>query len=133
MKVLRLLLAAAAVSVCASANAGTIVITPTLPGSVSGDFFFTKAGSETFKFTIPTPYTYDFSVTFDGLFTTSNSGAAGTHSYVESVSGPAVLDYTLTTAVPELGTWALMFLGFAGLGLAGYRGSKRSPAAFVAS
>jgi hypothetical protein len=28
------------------------------------------------------------------------------------------------TAVPELSTWALMLLGFAGLGFAGYRARK---------
>jgi len=29
--------------------------------------------------------------------------------------------------VPEPSTWALMLLGFAGLGFAGYRRSKRAP------
>jgi hypothetical protein len=31
------------------------------------------------------------------------------------------------SAVPESSTWAMMLLGFAGLGFAGYRGAKRAP------
>ena len=31
------------------------------------------------------------------------------------------------SAVPEPSTWAMMLLGFAGLGFAGYRGAKRAP------
>jgi PEP-CTERM motif len=30
--------------------------------------------------------------------------------------------------VPEPSTWVMMFLGFAGLGYAGLRGSKKRPA-----
>ena len=29
------------------------------------------------------------------------------------------------TAVPEASTWAMMFIGFAGLGVAGYRASQK--------
>ncbi|HEY6520446.1 MAG TPA: PEPxxWA-CTERM sorting domain-containing protein [Roseiarcus sp.] len=32
------------------------------------------------------------------------------------------------SAVPEPATWAMMLLGFAGLGVAGYRGSRKSTA-----
>ena len=36
---------------------------------------------------------------------------------------------TVSSAVPEPSTWAMMLIGFAGLGFAGYRGAKRnSPA-----
>jgi hypothetical protein len=39
-------------------------------------------------------------------------------------------DYTLTIgAAPELSTWGLMLLGFAGLGFAGYRRSVKAAAA----
>jgi PEP-CTERM motif len=37
--------------------------------------------------------------------------------YLDSVS--------LTTGIPEASTWAMMLLGFAGLGFAGYRKTKR--------
>jgi hypothetical protein len=36
-------------------------------------------------------------------------------------------------AVPESSTWAMMLLGFAGLGFAGYRRAKRSDATFAAA
>jgi hypothetical protein len=44
--------------------------------------------------------------------------------------GTGEMDYTLTIeSVPEPSTWALMLLGFAGLGFAGYRRSvKAAPA-----
>jgi PEP-CTERM motif len=38
--------------------------------------------------------------------------------------------YTITvTSVPEPATWAMMLLGFAGLGFTGYRATKKSQAA----
>jgi hypothetical protein len=36
--------------------------------------------------------------------------------------------FTTTGAVPEPSTWAMLLMGFAGLGFAGYRGRKRSAA-----
>ena len=54
------------------------------------------------------------------------------NAYGELTSNPAAFGvgtFTLT-AVPESSTWALMLVGFAGLGVAGYRAShKRSAAA----
>jgi PEP-CTERM motif len=35
------------------------------------------------------------------------------------------------TAVPEPSTWAMMLLGFAGLGYVGYRRAKRNSSAFA--
>ena len=35
--------------------------------------------------------------------------------------------FVLGGAVPEPSTWAMMLLGFAGLGFAGYRIDRRSP------
>jgi hypothetical protein len=37
----------------------------------------------------------------------------------------------LASGVPELSTWAMMLIGFAGLGFAGYRQSKKCPTAFA--
>jgi hypothetical protein len=39
---------------------------------------------------------------------------------------------TVSGAVPEPSTWAMLLLGFAGLGYAGYRQAKTSPAKFAA-
>ena len=41
-------------------------------------------------------------------------------------SGLRFMNFSYNTAVPELGTWAMVMLGFAGLGFAGYRGSRKA-------
>jgi hypothetical protein len=43
----------------------------------------------------------------------------------------ALLDGVSLTAVPELASWAMMLVGFAGLGFAGYRRTKRSAEALT--
>jgi hypothetical protein len=57
----------------------------------------------------------------------------GNYSLWESVGSynyPIQESGTLSVAaVPELSTWAMLALGFAGLGFAGYRGSRRTAAA----
>ena len=54
------------------------------------------------------------------------------HMYVSGVSTPGDTDdYFTATFVPEPSTWAMMLLGFAGLGYLGYRSRKR-PAAIAA-
>ncbi|MBR0725063.1 PEP-CTERM sorting domain-containing protein [Bradyrhizobium manausense] len=55
----------------------------------------------------PTSYTYDFNATYPG--------ASATHHYTGSGDGP------LVTAVPEPATWAMMVLGFLGVGFVSYR------------
>jgi hypothetical protein len=37
-------------------------------------------------------------------------------------------EFTNVSGVPEPSTWAMMLLGFAGLGLAGYRASRQAVA-----
>ena len=46
-------------------------------------------------------------------------------------SSPYFVTLTVTTAVPELSTYVLMLLGFAGLGFAGYRKSRNRVALAV--
>jgi len=41
---------------------------------------------------------------------------------------PAGLSWSVATTVPELSTWAMMGLGFAGLAFAGYRSSRKGAA-----
>jgi hypothetical protein len=45
--------------------------------------------------------------------------------------GGNVLIETLSAAAPEPSTWAMMGLGFAGLGFAGYRKAKEARMAFA--
>jgi hypothetical protein len=37
-------------------------------------------------------------------------------------------NFNIGTAVPELSTWAMMAFGFAGVGIVGYRATRRSSA-----
>jgi PEP-CTERM motif len=46
----------------------------------------------------------------------------GTH--IAGIPGAAVFE--VTTGIPEPSTWAMMLIGFAGLGFAGYRTSRRA-------
>jgi hypothetical protein len=66
-------------------------------------------------------------ITFDGQGTPPTGNAYG-----ERTANPAapfgVGTFTLT-AVPEASTWAMMLVGFAGLGVAGYRVSQKGGAA----
>jgi hypothetical protein len=71
-----------------------------------------------------------------GAFTSSGDPAAAGAYFVEitGVSGGGSLrlaidgNVTATDPVPEPSTWAMMLLGFAGLGFAGYRASRRTAA-----
>jgi hypothetical protein len=67
-------------------------------------------------------------------FSTSNTYTDAQYAlyYVESNGGPAVLDLTFNgspvTGVPEASTWAMMVLGFCGVGFMAYRRKSRHPA-----
>jgi hypothetical protein len=67
-------------------------------------------------------------------YTASFSELLGPGSYSELITGKinskrlGIGGTVTTTAVPEPSTWAMMLLGFAGLGFVGYRASRRSVA-----
>ena len=80
--------------------------------------------------TFPIPVTASFSIpTIDG----TNIQIQGSFAFFDadpidtsgtfSLTGVSVL--SLNSAIPEPSTWAMMLLGFAGLGFAGYRASRR--------
>ena len=56
-------------------------------------------------------------------FLSTTTGFSGNESF-PAAFGPA-LDNVTVQAVPELSTWAMMLLGFAGLGFVAYRRSKK--------
>jgi hypothetical protein len=125
---LRVAAAVAALSLATAANAAIVPITVVLNGTSTGTITFPTAGTDYATFTIPTGYHYDVSF-MQGIFTLANSGGAGPESFKLTTSGPGTVDFSLTTsAVPEPVTWAMMLLGFAGLGIVGYgRRSLSSP------
>jgi hypothetical protein len=67
-------------------------------------------------------YTNATTYTDPPIYFTDSSGVTDS---VRGAFGPG--------AVPEPSTWAMLLLGFAGLGLAGYRRKKKSHAALAAA
>jgi PEP-CTERM motif len=73
----------------------------------------------------------------DGFYVTLDDLSVGTHVLhfhgegQSPAGGPISLDVTdtLNVVVPEPSTWAMMLLGFVGLGFAGYRASRRTATA----
>jgi hypothetical protein len=73
------------------------------------------------------------SATFDGTTLAALGLTPGTYAYTWSPS-PSAADGSLTVVVssgtvPEPSTWAMMLLGFVGLGFVGYRASRRTAVA----
>jgi hypothetical protein len=92
-------------------------------GNSGGAYLSSNQGA--FYSNSPAP---NFSLAFTGL------SVPGTETIsVEDLSGGRDNgSYSLTiSAVPELSTWAMMLVGFAGLGFAGYRASRKSAALAV--
>jgi hypothetical protein len=83
------------------------------------------------EFTVDAPLTYKYASTLTDTSTTppivitQNTSGVGSPTEVtetfhaSGVSGGLLVSVT-TSAVPEVSTWAMMLLGFAGLGFAGY-------------
>ena len=85
----------------------------TTPGTGTGDYIFNgvAAGFSTPTFSYLSGPNYTQVTTYDPTFPGDGTGPA--------------LSFTLVgSAVPEPSTWAMMLLGFAGLGFAGYRSTK---------
>ena len=67
--------------------------------------------------------------TFNGVFVaTGASTTFGLNETSGGGNGGMFLDNVSVTAAPEASTWAMMMLGFAGLGFAGYRSSRKKAA-----
>jgi PEP-CTERM motif-containing protein len=76
-------------------------------------------------FSTPT-FTYD-----SGTNTTTVSSAD--FDFIPSVGGGPELSFTLIgSAIPEPSTWAMLLIGFAGLGYAGYRSARETSAKITA-
>jgi uncharacterized protein DUF642 len=67
---------------------------------------------------------------------TFTAGASNTLSFasqdVGTPFGPVIGGVSISTGIPEASTWAMMFVGFAGLGVFGYRRRARRGPPFVA-
>jgi hypothetical protein len=67
-------------------------------------------------------------VTTTGTYTGPSGNEPFVLTYAETDGAPAVLnvDLPLTSSVPEPSTWAMMIIGFAGLGFARYRQASKA-------
>jgi hypothetical protein len=103
-----------------------IHLTPTYPGTITGSVAYPDGvmNGDVIKFTFTIKPDYHFVFTDSGSggtfpFAIGTTATGGAGSYTETY-GPfpvkGTLDYTLTTAIPEPASWALMTVGF---GLAG--------------
>ena len=72
----------------------------------------------------------NFNGTSGGVARTKNDFPVDPGSGTGGVTLPTE-SYLLNSAVPDPSTWVMMLLGFAGLGLAGYRASRKSAALAV--
>jgi len=108
-----------------SLSTGNYVVSFLLAGNMRGappQTTTISIGSQSFALTLPSSQGYT-------LFTHTFTNASGALSFVES--GPAseqgsLLADVSVANVPEASTWAMMVLGFAGLGFAGYRRARRA-------
>jgi PEP-CTERM motif len=88
----------------------------TVPSSIIGPFTYHVAAGDT-AYGLVSVYTYNYNTNSSDLDTYAELSPAG---------------MTVGPAIPEPSTWAMMLLGFAGLGYAGYRRAKAGHATLVA-
>jgi hypothetical protein len=105
------------------------VLTPAT-GSISHD-----DGASVYSASCPDGVCYNSPSQTTDIMGSFSIGAGPAHiDYIEANGSPSDLVVTgitfrSTSTVPESSTWAMMLLGFAGLGFAGYRASRRPAAA----
>lgn len=87
-------------------------------------YIFSHSGSAPNPATIDSPFNYSFN-TGDNTFGVFNFGGDNIDLSVSTVASVA-------SAVPEPSTWAMMILGFLGLGFMAYRRKQNGPALRVA-
>jgi hypothetical protein len=84
---------------------------------LTGNGLLFTAGGSNYEYNL---FSVDFGIN-NGMLTTDPNPAFGTNPSTEALLGSG----TITAAVPEASTWAMMILGFLGLGVLGYRRQTR--------
>jgi hypothetical protein len=112
---------------------GTYTLSFLLAGNMRGDVNKTTTislGDWSTVLDLPSssPYTlYTYTLTTTGgklSFADNDAGHRNVGNLLDNVSLTTAV--SVADAAPELSTWAMMLLGFAGLGFAGYRASRNS-------
>jgi hypothetical protein len=112
--------------------AGTYTLTFDLAGNARGDVNKTTTislGSQVVA-TLDLPSTSPYQL-YSYTFTATTGGqlSFGDNTAGNQDIGNILDNVTLSTGIPEASTWAMMLLGFAGLGYAGYRARRTVAAA----
>jgi hypothetical protein len=96
----------------------------------SGDSYFllqTVVSNELYaSYGAPLPSNSDIAITLSGTFDYSIAGAVANSQNWGSNEYWAAFNNITTSSIPEPSTWAMMMLGFAGLGYAAVRRSSKS-------
>jgi PEP-CTERM motif len=111
---------------------GTFAIAGAVPSSGSGDrvgiFNFIQPPPESSEILVPLGYVFgnplSSSDTWDNQTFSSLHATPGTYKWTWG-SGADADSFTLIIGVPEPSTWAMLLLGFAGLGFMGYRNARQ--------
>jgi hypothetical protein len=126
-----------------------VLITPSAPGYENPAGYRANDGTDWFGIDQNVPIDGD-GLLFDVGANAPKSGdypifplyASGPGTYQSGLfghidGGPEFWEYNINTSVsdpvPEPGTWTMLLLGFAGLGFAGYRSSRKASAAAIAA
>jgi hypothetical protein len=117
------------------ANAAVATLTPTFPAGISSGSF-----DQTLDLTSATTYNSTFLTTSGGTATSAeaallaglSSGQAYFNINTALFPGGEIRGFLLASAVPEPSTWAMMILGFAGIGFMAYRRKQNRTAFHVA-
>ena len=91
----------------------------------SGAQIFSLTSSIPLSLTSPFTYTVQAGDTSSGSFRYRTFDSSGFFELVQADLSPTTLTVTVAESVPEPSTWAMMTLGFAGVGFIAYRRSRK--------
>jgi hypothetical protein len=91
----------------------------------SGAQIFSLTSSIPLSLTSPFTYTVQAGDTSSGSFRYRTFDSSGFFELVQADLSPTTLTVTVAESVPEPSTWAMMILGFAGVGFMAYRRSRK--------
>ena len=102
-------------AIAGTGHAAVVNLTPVLGGTITGTTELAPHEKISYTFKVPVPYHFMFG--FSDVIDFTTSGGPG--DFVETFTNGATAStgsYTLSTAVPEPATWAMLIVGLAGVG-----------------
>jgi hypothetical protein len=104
-------------------SSGNIITTYTLPGNAGGDFSLNldPNGTDFWTGDYNNGEMWEINILTGAIEEQWNTGTGGNTLFGVSVSGEITSGGGGMPTIPEPSTWAMMLIGFAGLGVAAYR------------